>query len=102
MNVGPIAAEPDVRDNPAWLSSSIDIASCARLEINIPLYEFEKVEAVLFETWPADVRSYTMRIVNEWQAKNPARQIVAATHGVTKIPGRMPVCTTIVHHRAIE
>lgn len=80
---------------PPFDATVIDVATCSRLEITIPLYEHEHAKHAM-ETWPDEVVRVARRQVEDWVARNGERAIVALTTAVTA----KRVCVLIVHHDA--
>jgi hypothetical protein len=77
-------------------ATAIDLARCDRLEIVVTLYEHEHAKHG-FETWPEAVQKMVRRQVEDWLAKNAARDIKCIS---TATIDADRACLLIIHHDA--
>jgi len=74
------------------------LAHCHRLEITVPLNEFETAKHSI-ETWPDEVARIVRRQVEDWMKHNGERAIVCLSTAVIGAD-KARTCVLIIHHDA--
>lgn len=81
-----------IRDMIAWEGCAIDLSDCTRIEILVPMNEYENA-GPRFETWPDVIRRRVEECVQAWLKQNTARAIRLVSSGVVD-----RTCVLIIHH----